>query len=333
MSAEEPTVHAAVSNGIPAPEIPLPFPDRPEIITSNLLALTDLAPDPRTRLIFRNLITKMHEFITETSITTEEWMSAIQFLTRTGQTCTPLRQEVILLSDVLGVSALVDALNNPAVGSATESSVLGPFYTEDALDVEQGESIASEGKGEYMFVEGRVLATDGTPISNAAIETWETDANGYYDTQYSDRAAPDCRGRVHSDADGRFAYRAVVPVAYPIPGDGPVGDLLLLLRRHNIRPNHLHLMIDAPGYRKLTTAVYPEGDPYLSSDVVFGVKKSLVVKLTDVNDEAEARKRGFAKGSTFKLLNFDIVLVTEEEAEAAAKQRAQEAAHIAGARL
>ncbi|KAI0032421.1 aromatic compound dioxygenase, partial [Vararia minispora EC-137] len=305
----------AVSNGIPPPRLDLPYPDKAEIITQNLLKLTELAPTPRTQFVFKNLITKLHEFVSETKITTEEWMDTLQFLTRVGKTCTPIRQEFILLSDVLGVSALVDALNNPQVGNSTESSVLGPFFTEDAPDIGQGESIASEGKGDYMYVEGRVLTTTGRPIPNAVIETWETDGLGFYDTQYTTREKPDCRGRLRSDSEGRYGYRAIVPVAYPIPGDGPVGDLLLLLGRHNMRPNHLHIMVEASGFNKLTTAFYPEGDRYLDSDAVFGVKKSLVVKLQEIDNEEEARRRGFPKGQKFKLLQFDIILPTVEETQ------------------
>ncbi|KAI0251235.1 Intradiol ring-cleavage dioxygenase [Lactifluus subvellereus] len=341
-------VHAAVSNGVPVPALDLPvkdieltrYPDGPETVTANALKLTELVPNPsilfgvegctggdrRMRFIFRNLTSKLHEFVSETDITTDEWMTAIQFLARTGQTCTPLRQEFILLSDVLGVSALVDALNNPTLEGATESSVLGPFFTEDAPDVPLGESIASEGKGEYMYVEGRVLTTSGEPVSGAVIETWETDAKGNYDTQYADRTVPDCRGRLRTDEEGRFGYRAIVPVAYPIPNDGPVAELLLALGRHNVRPSHLHMMINAPGFHKLTTALYPEGDAYLSSDVVFGVRKSLVVKLREIDNEAEARKRGFPKGTKFKLLNYDFTVVREEEWEAARAKGVTEAA-------
>ncbi|KAI9465350.1 aromatic compound dioxygenase [Lactarius psammicola] len=318
-----PEVRAAVSNGIPPPDIDLPYPDSAEVITSNILKLIELTPNPRVKFIFQNLVTKLHEFVNETRVTPEEWMTAIEFLTRTGQTCTPLRQEFILLSDVLGVSALVDARNNPPVGAATESSVLGPFFTEDAPDVPLGESIASEGKGEYLYVEGHVRTTSGAPIPGAVIETWETDDKGFYDTQYADRVVADCRGRLVTDNDGKYGYRAIVPVPYPIPGDGPVGDLLLALRRHNIRPNHLHMMIEAPGFRKLTTALYPEGDIYLPSDPVFGVKKSLVVKLTEVDDEAEARKRGFLKGTKFKLLTYDFTLLNDAEAAAGRTEQAK----------
>ncbi|KAH9833203.1 aromatic compound dioxygenase [Rhodofomes roseus] len=316
----------AVPNGMPAPPFFLPYPDRPELITENLMKLVELTPDPRHRFLIGNLIKHLHQFVNETSLSTDEWMTALLFLTRVGQTCTPLRQEFILLSDTLGVSALVDAINNPPVSGGTESSVLGPFYTDDAPDVPLGDSIASEGKGDYMYVEGRVLSTDGTPIPDALIETWETDALGFYDTQYKDREKPDCRGRLRTDKEGHYGYRAVVPVAYPIPGDGPVGDMLLKLGRHNMRPNHLHLIIEAPGFNKLTTALYPVGDEWMSSDAVFGVKKSLVVTLKDVYDDAEARKRGFPKGNSFKLLQFDIILVPEAENRIAREQFAREQA-------
>ncbi|KZT71927.1 aromatic compound dioxygenase [Daedalea quercina L-15889] len=319
-----PVGNKAISNGIPPPSFFLPYPDRPELITENLMKLVQLTPDLRHRFLLKTLVTHLHQFVNETSLTTEEWMTALQFLTRVGQKCTPLRQEFILLSDVLGVSGLVDAINNPPASGGTESSVLGPFFTDDAPDVENGDTIASEGKGEYMYVEGRVLSTDGTPIPNALIETWETDADGFYDTQYQDREKPDCRGRLRSDKEGRYGYRAVVPVAYPIPGDGPVGELLIKMGRHNMRPNHLHLMIEAPGFNKLTTALYPEGDEYMMSDTVFGVKKSLVVTLKDVQDDAEARKRGFPKGGSFKLLQFDLILVPDEESRAAREQFARE---------
>ncbi|TFK46830.1 aromatic compound dioxygenase [Heliocybe sulcata] len=320
----KPVQNRAVSNGIPPPSLDLPYPDGPQLITENLLKLTELCSDDRKKYIFKNLIKHVHQFINETSITTEEWMNTIQFLTRTGQICTPLRQEFILLSDVLGISALVDALNNPPISGGTESSVLGPFFTEDAPDVNNGDSIASEGKGEYMYVEGQVIDTHGKPVPNALIETWETDEFGFYDTQYADRQKPDCRGRLHTDKDGKYGYRAVVPVAYPIPGDGPVGELLLMLNRHNMRPNHLHMMVEASGYQTLTTALYPEGDSWLASDAVFGVKKSLVVSLNDVDNEQQARKCGFPKGSHFKLLKQDIVLVPAAESKAAREQYAKE---------
>ncbi|KAH9036216.1 aromatic compound dioxygenase [Lactarius pseudohatsudake] len=336
-----PEVRAAVSNGIPPPVLDLPYPDGAEVITSNILKLIELAPNPRVKFIFQNLVTKLHEFVNETRVTPEEWMTAIEFLTRTGQTCTPLRQEFILLSDVLGVSALVDALNNPPVGAATESSVLGPFFTEDAPDgasyslfrapavtrhIHQFLSASrSRRKGRASTCTSRDrCAQPAARLSPArSSRRGRTDDKGFYDTQYADRVVADCRGRLVTDKDGKYGYRAIVPVPYPIPGDGPVGDLLLALGRHNIRPNHLHMMIDAPGFRKLTTALYPEGDAYLPSDPVFGVKKSLVVKLVEIDDEAEARKRGFSKGTKFKLLTFDFTLLNDAEAAAGRAERAK----------
>jgi len=172
-----------------------------------------------------------------------------------------------------------------------------------------------------MYVQGKLTNTAGEPVANAKIETWETDDQGLYDTQYEGRELPDCRGRLKSREDGTFAYRAVVPVAYPIPGDGPVGELLKSLGRHNYRPAHLHVMIEAPGYETITTSLYPEGDQYLKTDAVFGVKKSLIVKLETVQSDEEARGKGFKKGP-FKLLTHDFMMVKHEEAEAARVERA-----------
>ncbi|KAG6334717.1 hypothetical protein ID866_4377 [Astraeus odoratus] len=307
-------LHAAMSNGIPPRfDLPCKLPDRAEIVTANVLKLAEEVPNPRLRFVLQTLIKHLHGFVNETNLETEEWMAAIQFLTRVGQTCTPVRQEMILLSDVLGVSALMNSLNSPFKGRATENTVLGPFFTDDTAHVESGETIASEGKGEYMYVEGRVVTTEGKPIPDAVIDTWEADSDGFYDTQYADRSHPDCRGRLRSAQDGSFAFRAIVPTPYPIPGDGPVGELLLLMGRHNMRPSHLHVMVQAPGYHKLITAFYPEGCTYLQSDSVFGVKESLVVKLEQVSDEEEARKRGFPNGNSFKLMRLEIKLLTNEQ--------------------
>jgi len=317
MSTTEVRREVTNANGIPPPDLDLPCPESPADVTANLLKLTELAPDPRARFVFKSLISKLHEFVSETNITTEEWKSGIEFLTRMGETSITRGQEFAEFSYVFGVTALVERINNPRVGNATESNLLGPFFTEDAPDLQFGDSIASEGIGEHMFVEGRVLTTGGKPIPGAVIDTWEADGEGVYDMEYAERTAPECRGRLRTDGDGKYGYRAIVPVPYAIPDDGPVGRLLVSLGRHNVRPNHLHVMICAPGYHKLITALYPEGDPYLSSDVVSGVKKSLVVKLTEIDDKVEARKHGFQKGSKFKLLCYDFVLLTEREWAAA----------------
>jgi len=321
-SVSEAAPGMAQSNNLPPPPFELPYPAKPEDITANIMKLNELIPDERFKFLISKLTQHIHTFAKETNLTTEEWMSAILFLTRVGQKCTDLRQEMILLSDVLSVSSFVDLLNNPNGGKATESSVLGPFYTEDAPDVATGESIASEGKGDYLYVSGKILNTEGKPIPDAVIETWETDSKGGYDVQYAVRDKPDCRGKLRTDKDGNYAYRAIVPVAYPIPGDGPVGELLLKLNRHNMRPNHLHIMVDAPGYRRLVTALYAEGDKYLESDAVFGVRKSLVVNYKTVQSEEEARAKGFVHGDTFKVLEQDFVLMTEAEAEEVRRNQA-----------
>lgn len=240
--------------------------------------------------------------------------AAIQFLTKTGQICTDLRQEYILLSDIFGLSALVDSLNHPKPQNATEATVLGPFFVEDSADVPNGESIASEGKGEYLYVHGKVTDTSGKPVPNAIIETWETDQEGFYDTQYSDRTEADCRGRLRTDEQGNYSFRGVKPVPYPIPNDGPVGQLLRKLGRHVFRPAHIHFMIMHPEYEKLITALYPEGDPYISSDAVFGVKSSLQYKYGEITDEAECKRLGFLSGPV-ATVEWDFVLCTEEEGE------------------
>ncbi|KAG0693386.1 Intradiol ring-cleavage dioxygenase [Suillus ampliporus] len=314
----------ATSNGIPPPTFDLPLPDTPDVITANIQKLTEQTPNPRHRFIFQTLVKHLHH------LTTDEFMVAIDFLTRTGQKSTPTNDETGLLSSVLGVSALVGTLNNPVAEGATEHSFLGPFFAEDAADVDFGESIASEGKGDYMYVEGRVLTTDGQPIPNAIIDTWENDSNGLYDIEYADRSHPDCRGRLRSDDNGRFGYRAIVPIAYAIPGDGPVGELLCLLGWHNMRASHIHMAVQAPGFHKVVTALYLDDCDYLRSDCIFGVKKSLVVSLKDIVDDEEARKRGFPRGGSFKLLQYDIVLLTEEQSAALCARVEEERSIITG---
>ncbi|TFL04722.1 aromatic compound dioxygenase [Pterulicium gracile] len=298
-------------NGVPAPNPPLQITDNPSIITSNITTLNEGIPDARTKLLISKLTEHLHAYVNDVKPTTEEWMNTIQFLTRTGQKCTDVRQEFILLSDVFGISALVDALNNPPNHGATESTILGPFFTADAPDLGFGESIVSDAQGGVpMWVEGRVLSTDGEPIPDAVIDTWETDANGMYDTQYTVREQADCRGRLKSNSEGNYSYRAIVPVPYPIPNDGPVGELLGTLQRHNMRPSHLHVKIEAKGYRTLVTALYFEGDQWNSCDAVYGVKKSLICDLKEVSDPEEAKKRGMPK-VPFKLLEFDFHLLKE----------------------
>jgi protocatechuate 3,4-dioxygenase beta subunit len=247
-----------------------------ENVTEQVVGSTAAGTDARTREIVSSLVRHLHAFVRDVDLTPDEWLAGIEFLTATGQKCDALRQEFILLSDVLGVSMLVDALANRKPSGATESTVLGPFFTHDAPDVAPHASIASPGKGERLAVSGRVSDTAGKPLAGALLEVWETDGDGLYDTQYASREQPDCRGRIRTAADGSFAFEAVVPVSYSIPTDGPVGALLLRLGRHTFRPAHVHFTIAAEGYEAVTTAIYVDGDEYLDSDAVFGVKASLV---------------------------------------------------------
>ncbi|KAF8674625.1 dioxygenase [Rhizoctonia solani] len=332
MSAPAPSKAVAEAQKAGAPTVDLStLPDvsdiRPETITENVNKINSGCPDERMKFVLSRLTHHIHEFVRETSLTTEEWMAGIQFLTATGQTCTDIRQEFILLSDVFGISALVDAIDHPKVGNSTEATVLGPFFTEDAHDIQHGESIASENKGDYLYVSGKVVGSKGEPVANAIVDTWETDDQGRaLLSLYENRTEPDCRGRLRTGPNGEYAFRAVVPVAYPIPSDGPVGKLLAKLERHVYRPAHLHVKIQAEGYDTLITTVFPRGDPFLTSDAVFGAKKSLIVDLKDVDDEALARKRGKFQGSKFKELEFDFVLVKKEDADAARKARAEASA-------
>ncbi|KAJ6552878.1 intradiol ring-cleavage dioxygenase [Mycena capillaripes] len=289
-------------------------------ITETAISMNSNCEDERMKFVFKSLVTHLHDFVRETSITTEEWMTALEFLTKTGQECTDIRQEFILLSDALGVSSLVDSINHAKPAGATEATVLGPFFTTDALEFQNGDSIASEGKGDYMWIEGKVLDTKGNPIPNCLIDTWETDGDGLYDTQYSQRGGPDCRGRIYTKEDGSFFFRAVVPVSYPIPSDGPVGQMVKALGRHFFRPAHLHMMLEAPGFEKLVTSLYFKGDPYLTSDAVFGVKSSLIAETTTETDLEVTRARGFKEAKMHQVVKYDFVLATPEEGAEARKR-------------
>ncbi|KAF7761431.1 hypothetical protein Agabi119p4_9423 [Agaricus bisporus var. burnettii] len=282
-------------------------------ITEYVHQVNASCPDDRTRFIFKSMVQHLHDFVRETSLTSEEWMTAVKFLTDTGKISTDLRSEFILLSDVLGASTLVDILNNAKPPNATEATVLGPFFTDDAHDIESGGGIASEDKGDYMYVYGKVTDTKGNGIPGVVIETWETDGNGLYDNQDPNRDGPECRGRIHAKPDGTYSYRAVVPVGYSIPGDGPVGRMVQVLNRHTFRPAHIHMMLKAKGYETLTTALYLKTDKFLGSDVVFGVKSSLAVDLEYVKDPKAALSRGFPQARPHHALHYDFVLATPEE--------------------
>jgi catechol 1,2-dioxygenase len=271
------------------------------------------AKDERLKEIMAVLVRKLHEAVKEVEPTQEEWFRAILFLTETGQICNEWRQEYILLSDVLGVSMLVDAINNRKPSGASESTVLGPFHVDDAPELPMGADICLDQKGEPMFVHGHILDTKGNPIENAKIDVWQANDEGFYDVQQKG-IQPDfnLRGVFRTGADGRYWFRGVKPKYYPIPDDGPVGKLLGALGRHPYRPAHLHYIITADGFEPLTTHIFDPDDPYINSDAVFGVKKSLLAEFVPIDDEAAAKTVGLA--APYYDVEFDFVLARKKGA-------------------
>lgn len=268
-------------------------------------------PDPRLRQIMTSLTRHLHDFVRDVRPTPEEWRQAIDFLTATGQACTGTRQEFILLSDILGVSMLVEAINEPpaepSAAEPTAPTVLGPFHVDGSPQRDLDESIDLVGAGEPCVIAGRVLSADGTPLPGARLDVWQADHQGCYDVQQPDvQPEGNGRGRFTADADGGFRFRSCVPSAYPIPTDGPVGALLTRTGRHPYRPAHIHIIAEAAGHHPLTTHIFVAGSPYLDSDAVFAVKESLVKEFTPVDDPQEAERYGIA--GPFRSARFDIVL-------------------------
>ncbi len=247
-----------------------------ENLTDAVIARVEGMTDARLKTVMEILIRHLHAFVRETELTETEWVSAIEFLTATGQKCDDKRQEFILLSDTLGVSMLVDSINHHKRAGATESTVLGPFYVSGAREMPNGSNIAKGVEGEPVYFSGTVSSPDGKPLAGATLDIWSTDGAGLYDVQRSDGEMR-ARARITADAQGRYAFWTVKPVSYPIPVDGPVGKMLLKMGRHPYRPAHTHMIVSATGCEAVTTHLFVRGDPYLGSDAVFAVKDSLVV--------------------------------------------------------
>lgn len=245
-------------------------------ITQAVIARFAGTPDARLKEIMTALVQHLHAFAREVRLTEEEWFRGIDFLTRVGHITDDKRQEFILLSDTLGLSMLTIAMNNEKPAGCTESTVFGPFYVEGAPHYELGDDVAHGAPGVPCLVRGRVRGLDGEPVPGAEIHVWQADAEGKYDVQRPDLREHQARGVLQANDRGEYFFRSILAEAYPIPDDGPVGDMLKATKRHPWRPAHLHFMIKAPGYETLITHVFRNGDPYLDSDAVFGVRQSLV---------------------------------------------------------
>jgi hydroxyquinol 1,2-dioxygenase len=279
-------------------------------LTEAVLASFAGAGTPRFKQIAESLVTHLHAFVADVEPTEEEWFAAIDFLTRTGHITDERRQEFVLLSDVLGVSMQVIQLNHRAPSGATESTVFGPFFVAGSPEFANGDDIGGGAPGQPCFISGRILAVGGEPIAGARIEVWQADEDGFYDVQYP---GDDVRGRGHlaSDEHGRFWFRTVLPEAYPIPADGPVGDLLAAAGRSPMRPAHVHFLIEAPGYERLITHVFAAGDEHLGSDAVFGVKDSLVAEFE--RHEPGTAPDGSECSTPFFTMGYDFVLAPRHD--------------------
>ncbi len=277
----------------------------PEAVLEEYAAKTE---DPRLREIILSLIKHLHAFAKDVKLTEQEWFAGIQFLTAVGQKCDDVRQEFILLSDTLGFSSLVDSLNHDSGGSATESTVLGPFYAEGAPELPMGSNIVQKAteKGVRAVAMGSISDENGQPIPGALIDVWQSSSEGTYHMQ--DESMPDhnLTGRFTTGEDGKYIFATEKPAPYPVPTDGPVGDMLRACGRHPMRPGHLHFIITAPGYQRLCTHIFTNEDEYLDSDAVFATKSSLVGEYVVSNDQELANELNIE--TPFEKVEFNFVL-------------------------
>jgi hydroxyquinol 1,2-dioxygenase len=284
-----------------------------ELTEHDAITLTDevvksfaMTPDPRLHTVLGALVRHLHAFVGEVAPTLAEWESAVNFLTAVGQKCDAVRQEFVLLSDVLGVSMLVESINDQSDQGGTEGTVLGPFHMTESPARQLGDTIDMLGSGPGIVVVGTVRDTNGRPLSHAAVDVWQCNENGFYDVQQPDTQPPgNGRGLFTADEAGQFRFRTVMPSHYPIPTDGPVGTLLNATRRHPYRPAHIHFIVETPDHRTLTTHIFIPDSPYLDSDAVFAVKQSLVGTVCQTS-AAQAEALGVEVGTP--LINVDLVL-------------------------
>ncbi|MDD9738864.1 dioxygenase [Marinovum sp. SP66] len=247
-----------------------------ENITDAFISYMGEETDPRLREVMTSLVRHLHAFAKEVNLTHAEWQTGIAFLERAGEISDAERHEFVLLSDVLGLSSLVDMLHSTAEG--TSSSVLGPFHISGSPPLPVGGDLRGETEAPVLLVEGVVKDPEGNPIPGARLDIWQTAPNGLYSSQDPEQDTYDFHGLQTVGADGRYAFTTVKPVEYTVPSDGPVGDILRACGRHPWRPSHLHFIAEAEGFRPLVTEVFPEDDPYLDQDTVFGVRADLVMR-------------------------------------------------------
>ena len=280
--------------------------DIDEFTITQAVIAANHAGNARLVTIMESLVRHLHAFAREISLTEEEWFQGIRFLTETGHMCDDKRQEFILLSDTLGLSTLVTAQNNRKPEGCTEATVFGPFYVEDAPEVDNGCDIANGAHGIPCFVSGCVRGLDGNVVAGAKLDVWQSDDEGYYDVQRTDLTCHQGRARLRTDAEGRFRFRSILAVPYPIPHDGPVGRMLEALGRHPWRPAHLHFKIEAPGYERLITHIFRNGDDFLDSDAVFGVRSTLISDWT--SQQPGVAPDGTSMAEPYYTLHHDFVL-------------------------
>ncbi|RMD41954.1 hypothetical protein DV735_g3185, partial [Chaetothyriales sp. CBS 134920] len=270
-------------------------------ITDNVVLMNSLNPDPRLKFILERVVVHLHDFIRETRLTHAELMASLKFLT----------EESILLTDILGLSMLIDSIESPKLPGATQGTVLGPFHTHDVEDKAVGSQLTSDTNGEPVLALCTVKDLHGKPVAGVKADIWEADSTGHYDMQYPDRDGPDGRCVMHTDENGFFWFKAIVPVPYPIPAGGAAGQLMKKLGRHCWRPAHIHFMLEKPAYDRLITSLYFRNDPYTTTDPVFGVKEGLIVDLEKA-DKQTADKYGVKEGTAVMVYTF--VLVPEQDA-------------------
>lgn len=279
-------------------------------ITQAVLASMEQCRNPRLRTVMTSLVQHLHSFARDVKLTEDEWFTAIKFLTDVGHITDEVRQEFILLSDVLGLSTLVTAQNNVKPAGCTEATVFGPFFVEGAPEYPLGEDIANGARGEPCFVSGSVTSTNGTPLAGVTMDVWQSDEDGFYDVQRPptapDEHAHRARAKFTTDSTGRYHFRSILAQPYPIPHDGPVGAMLEALGRHPWRPAHLHYMLSAPGHERLITHVFRDGDKYLDSDAVFGVRSTLISDW--IHHDKGIAPDGTLMDCSFHTLNYDFVL-------------------------